>query len=209
MGVPSLGVYLSFASAGAPSDPMGPYDEIVVRGARIVGDRSGLGQVIAVRGSKGEWLDADGTNPTAVPNDPNAGLEVRAGSGVMVRFLSDDVEGLALVPEIGPFALIEVETHVVRADRKTLAVRLARAAPWQLTDGAGSAFQGRTKDALVFVAASNGKPIETPAFRTEAAPPPTPRPATPVEEREPSVWVDRVRPEREIYISRPDVPRKR
>ncbi|TME26133.1 MAG: hypothetical protein E6I64_10145 [Chloroflexi bacterium] len=136
-----VGVYLSFATAREPMDPMGPYDEIVVRGARVVGETSGLGQVIAVRGSKGEWLDAEGTSPSGILADPNAGLEVRAEPGVIVRFLTDDVEGLAVVPEIGPFALIEVETHTVRADRKTLAVRLGRAAPWQLTDAAGPGSQ--------------------------------------------------------------------
>ena len=204
-----VGVYLSFATAREPMDPMGPYDEIVVRGARVVGETSGLGQVIAVRGSKGEWLDAEGTSPSGILADPNAGLEVRAEPGVIVRFLTDDVEGLAVVPEIGPFALIEVETHTVRADRKTLAVRLGRAAPWQLTDAAGPAFQGRTKDALVFVAVANGKTIAAPAFMPKAEPAPLTRPAAPSAEREPSVWVDRVKQDREIYISRPDGPRKR
>ena len=203
-----VGVYLSFATAREPMDPMGPYDEIVVRGARVVGETSGLGQVIAVRGSKGEWLDAEGTSPSGILADPNAGLEVRAEPGVIVRFLTDDVEGLAVVPEIGPFALIEVETHTVRADRKTLAVRLGRAAPWQLTDAAGPAFQGRTKDALVFVATPNGKTIAAPAFTPKAERAPLTRPTAP-EEREPSVWVDRVKQDREIYISRPDGPRKR
>ena len=80
-----VGVYLSFATAREPMDPMGPYDEIVVRGARVVGETSGLGQVIAVRGSKGEWLDAEGTSPSGILADPNAGLEVRAEPGVIVR----------------------------------------------------------------------------------------------------------------------------
>src|SRR6266568_1463104 len=117
--VMAAGVYLAFEGGPDASAPdgagIGPYDEIVLRGARAVGEREGLGKVI------------------------------------LLRFADDEVAGQPAVPDLGPFAVVVVGTHQVRGDAETLAVRVSRISPWQLTDRAGTGFQGAMKQAIVFI----------------------------------------------------------
>lgn len=225
MSVATVGVYLAFNGGPDASDPdrpgIGPYDEIVLRGARAVGERDGLGKVIALRSSAGSWRDADTSSAESDRGEDGRGdLRISAGpQDVVVRFSDDAVAGHAAVPDLGPFAVVVVGTHDVRGDEDTLAVRVSRVAPWQLTDKAGPGFQGAMKDALVF--APSGRPAASRA-RPSAAPvaPPTPRPQSPetppatngtpadaVDDDAPSVWVDRAKIAPNIYISRPDKKR--
>jgi hypothetical protein len=222
MAVAAAGVYLAFdggPDASAPDGPgIGPYDEIVLRGARAVGERDGLGKVIALRSSAGSWRDAE---TSLAESDAAKGghgdLRISAGADkVVLRFSDDEVAGHAAVPDLGPYATIVVGTHEVRGDEDTLAVRVSRISPWQLTDRAGSGFQGATKDALVFVAStrsttSQSRPSavtqdvstsrpETPALEPSGSGKPT----TFADDAEPSVWIDRAKLEPNIYISRPD-----
>ncbi|HYV22177.1 MAG TPA: hypothetical protein VEN31_05945 [Candidatus Bathyarchaeia archaeon] len=227
MAVTATGVYLAFDGgpdrSRADDAGIGPYDEIVLRGARAVGERAGLGKVIALRSSAGSWRDADssssGSDQTSGTRHGN--LRISAGNaGILVRFSDDEVAGQVPVPDLGPFAQVLVGTHEVRGDEETLAVRVSRISPWQMTDKAGPEFQGAIREALVFVASGHSfgnRPRqavvtgEPPPSRAESPKADVPKPANapaPVDdEAGPSVWVDRVRTAPKIYISRPDPKR--
>ena len=233
MAVATTGVYLAFdggPDASGPDGPgIGPYDEIVLRGARAVGERAGLGRIIALRSSTGRWRDAETESSSAVSEQHEIGrVDLRFSAGeddVVVRFSDDEVAGQSSVPDLGPFAVVVVGTHEVRADEEALAVRVSHISPWQLTDRAGASHQGTMKDALVFAAtrrpaSSQPRPIAAarksarsrrdsvaaaapggPAAPLEAVPDAA---VAPAEDPAPSVWVDRAKPAPNIYISRPD-----
>jgi hypothetical protein len=217
----AAGVYLAFDGGPDASGPdaqgLGPFDEIVLRGARAVGEREGLGKVIALRSAAGSWRDAEtSASESDQVEDGRGELRISAGnSGVVVRFSSDEVAGHAAVPDLGPFGAVVVGTHQVRGDDDTLAVRVSRISPWQLTERAGSGFQGAMKEALVFVAADRSAASQPgPSAMTNAIPEPRPEssevrapngnPAPDADDPEPSVWVDRAKVTPNIYISRPD-----
>jgi hypothetical protein len=232
--VVATGVYLAFdggPDASGPDDPgIGPYDEIVLRGARAVGDRAGAGRVIALRSSAGSWRDAESSSSESDQAAIGRGdLRVSAGDGeVVIRFSSDEVAGHTSVPDLGPFAVVVVGTHELRGDEDTLAVRVSRISPWQLTDKAGAGFQGTMKDAIIFVPTGQAaatqprrsaaiseprrSPPESPKGVTPdgvgapgvAAPEEVEAPAAAADDPAPSVWVDRVKAAPTIYISRPD-----
>ena len=218
MAVAAAGVYLAFDGGPDASVPggtgIGPYDEIVLRGARAVGERGGFGKVVALRSAAGSWRDADSSSSGRDQAETGRGdLRISGGgSQVLVRFSDDEVAGQAAVPDLGPFAAVVVGTHELRGDEETLAVRVSRISPWQLTDRAGAGFQGATKEALVFVAAGGAasvQPKQIPATVAPGRSQPVPTPAaTPAaEDPEPSVWVDRKKVAPNIYISRPDPKR--
>lgn len=218
MAVIAAGVYLAFDGGPDSSGPtgagIGPYEEIVLRGARAIGERDGLGKVIALRSAAGSWRDAESSSSGSdQPETGRGDLRVSAGEGaVLVRFADDEVAGHAKVPDLGPFAAVIVGTHEVRGDEQTLAVRVSRISPWQLTDQAGSGLQGATMEAVVFVAGGRSAPYPrqtaaTSGARQEQPAPRPPQPAPASEETEPSVWVDRVKAAPDIYISRPDKKR--
>lgn len=208
----AAGVYLAFDGGPDASGPggagIGPYDEIVLRGARAVGERAGLGKVIALRSAAGSWRDAESSSSESDQVESGRGdLRISAGEGeVLVRFSDDQVAGHTAVPDLGPFAAVVIGTHEVQADEEILAVRVSRISPWQLTDRAGSGFQGATKEALVFVATGHSASVQPPRVVATPEPRPSqpaPSPAPAVEDPEPSVWVDRVKTAPNIYISRP------
>ena len=214
----AAGVYLAFDGGPDASGPggagIGPYDEIVLRGARAVGERDGLGKVIALRSAAGSWRDAESASSGSDQVETGRGdLRISGGDGaVVVRFSNDEVAGSTAVPDLGPFAAVIVGTHEVRGDEATLAVRVSRISPWQLTDRAGAGFQGAMKEALVFIAtgrSASSQPRQIAATPEPRAPQPAPAPAPApaVDDAEPSVWVDRVKTAPNIYISRPDKKR--
>ncbi len=209
----AAGVFLAFdggpdASSGRAG--IGPYDEIVLRGARAVGERGGFGKVIALRSAAGSWRDAESSSSQSDQVESGRGdLRISAGdSKVLVRFSDDEVAGQTSVPDLGPFAAVVVGTHEVHGDEETLAVRVSRISPWQLTDRAGAAFQGALKEALVFVA--GGRSVSSGPWEVAATPAPLPMKPAPTpapDDAEPSVWVDRAKIAPNIYISRPDKKR--
>ncbi len=218
------GVYLAFDGGPDASGPggtgLGPYDEIVLRGARAVGEREGLGKVIALRSAAGSWRDAESSSSGSDHVETGRGdLRISGGdSAVVLRFADDEVAGHTAVPDLGPFATVVVGTHEVRGDEQTLAVRVSRISPWQLTDRAGAGFQGAMKEALVFVAkghAASSQPraiVVAPEPRAAQPKPADPKPAEPkpapvMDDPEPKVWVDRKKIAPNIYISRPDPKR--
>ena len=221
MAVIAAGVYLAFDGGPDASAPdgrgIGPYDEIVLRGARAVGERDGLGKIIALRSAAGSWRDAETSAAESDEVEIGRGdLRVSAGrEDVVVRFSDDEVAGHASVPDLGPFKIVVIGTYDVRGDDKTLAVRVSRIAPWQLTDAAGASFQGATKEALIF-AAGGGSAANQPRPIGAAAEPRPSQPKVPAatngagasldaaEDDAPSVWVDRAKIAPNIYISRPD-----
>jgi hypothetical protein len=207
------GVYLAFDGGPDASGPggtgIGPFDEIVLRGARAVGERDGLGKVIALRSAAGSWRDAESSSSGSDQVETGRGdLRISGGeSAVVLRFADDEVAGQTAVPDLGPFTAVVVGTHEVRGDEQTLAVRVSRISPWQLTDRAGAGFQGAMKEALVFVAKGRAGSTQPRAIVAISAPEPTSTEATPtppVDDPEPSVWVDRAKIAPNIYISRPD-----
>ena len=221
MAVATGGVYLAFDGGPDASGPdgqgIGPYDEIVLRGARAVGERGGFGKIIALRSAAGSWRDAETSAAESDRVEPGRGdLRVSADDGqVVVRFGDDEVIGAVAVPDLGPFAVVVVGTHEVRGDGETLAVRVSRISPWQLTDRAGASFQGTSKDALVFVATGSAasfqprRSAETTAAPSQAKEPGARDPSrvndpATTEDDAPSVWVDRAKAAPNIYISRPD-----
>jgi hypothetical protein len=227
VGVMAAGVYLAFEGGPDASGPggagIGPYDEIVLRGARAVGERDGLGKVIALRSAAGSWRDAESSSSGSDQVETGRGdIRISGGDGrVVVRFSDDELAGQQAVPDLGPFSVVTVGTHEVRGDADTLAVRVSRISPWQLTDRAGAGFQGAMKEALVFVATgrsalSQPRPVSAtpqprPAQPGPAQPAPASQPAPAAspapEDAPPSVWVDRVKTAPNIYISRPDKKR--
>src|SRR5216117_3567615 len=113
----TAGVYLAFDGGPDASHPggagIGPYDEIVLRGARAVGERGGFGKVIALRSAAGSWRDAESSSSGSDHVDSGrGGLRISGGGGnVLVRFSDDEVAGHTTVPDLGPFSAIVVGAH--------------------------------------------------------------------------------------------------
>ena len=183
-----------------------------------MGERDGLGKVIALRSSAGSWRDAEtSAAETDRVEDGRGDLRISAGSdAVVVRFSDDQVAGHPAVPDLGPFAVVVVGTHDVRGDEDTLAVRVSRASPWQLTDKAGSGFQGTMKERVLPTATLRASrpraaaPVALPQPRPQSPETPPTNNGTPTDSADdpaPSVWVDRATIAPNIYVSRPDKKR--
>jgi hypothetical protein len=207
---PELGLYLTLYDEGRPGDrdrgAVGPFDELTVRSARVVGERGQFGRIIAAHGADGGWLGVDAEVQRSLGTEPTGGklshIRVRAQDAkVFLRLFDDAPEREAAVPELGPFALVVIGTNDIGADGRTIAVRIAPTAPWLLTDLAGAGLQGAAKTVLTF------RPT-TSAARPLALQPSKQSDPWPSEQPPPSVWVDRVRSAPDIYISRPGASKK-
>ena len=226
VGTPELGLYLTLYDQGRPDDrdrsAVGPFDELTVRSARIVGESGRFSRFIAAHGPNGGWLGVDAEMQRSFATEPTGAklnhIRVRAHEAQVFLRLSDDAPGAsASVPELGPFDVVVIGTNDVGADGRTIAVRVSPTAPWLLTDLAGGSLQGIAKTVLTFRAATSATGPTArrsigPGSHAERPPVPTaqhsseqPDPSLP---EAPSVWVDRARAPSEIYISRPDVSKK-
>jgi hypothetical protein len=204
------GIYVTFYNEGDPAAPqrarIGPYDDVVIRGPRAVGGRAGVGQIVAARGSNGEWMGALAGQQSG--GDTRTHINVIAeGAELLVRFFDEETTEGTRASDFGPFRSVAVGVHDIRTDGNVLAVRVSRTAPWLLTDNAGK-LEGTAKAAIAFVTGAAVAHVATTARVAQPAPN-APSAKAPVEERAPGVWVDRVKPEREIYVSRPDTPPRR
>ncbi len=204
---------------GIAAIALGPFDEIAIRSARVVGERAQLGMVIAAHGTNGRWRGADPELQQAL--EAGRGDATRShirvhteGVDLFVRLYDDEPERSSAIAEIGPFSVVDAGTYELRADALIIAVRVSSMAPWLLTNGAGADLEGVSKKVLGVraSAAAPGRVIQPPASVEPIGPTelarPVVAPAAVVESATPLVWVERVRPAPEIYISRPDVPRK-
>jgi hypothetical protein len=213
VGTPERGVYLTFCDEDARSRDLptvGPYDEVVIRGARVVAERDHLDRMIAAHASNGRWLEAEAQSIPSYGVDAadatRGNIRIAGGEDdVSLRFFDDDA-GSPEAPTQGPFVTVVIGPHEIRADDGVLAVRISPMSPWLLTDRAGAAVQGVAKTAIAVTASAATSPRIRPEF--PRATPPTPEPPK-SEEPAPAVWVDRVRAPSEIYISRPDRSAKR
>src|SRR5438045_4834914 len=120
MAVAAAGIYLAFDGgpdgSKAEDAGIGPYDEIVLRGARAVGERGGFGKVIALRSAAGSWRDAESSSSGSDQADTGRGdLRISGSEGrVIMRFPDDEVAGPTAVPDLGPFRTVVVGSHEVR-----------------------------------------------------------------------------------------------
>jgi hypothetical protein len=197
---------------------LGPFDEIAIRSARVVGERAHLGMVIAAHGTNGRWRGADPELQRALEADggdaTRSHIRVHTeGVELFIRLYDDEPEHTLAIAELGPFSVVDAGTYELRADALIVAVRVSSMGPWLLTNSAGADLEGVSKKVLGLraSAAAPGRVIQPPVFHEPIQPTRPTRPVeapAPVVDSTPSVWVDRVRPAPEIYISRPDVPRK-
>jgi len=233
VGSPELGVYLTLYDDSQPDgeDPrLGPFDELTVRSARVVGERGELGRIVAAHGSKGGWLGVERESERSFASGstpPERGyMRVHAeDADVFIRLFDDAPEPSAAVPEFGPFGAVVIGTNDVRADGRTVAVRVSPTASWLLTDLAGAHVQGTAKAVLTLRPGPKVASATGPASWRSAGPSvhenghrdrlahysdekPDPSPVVSHQEPPPSKWVDRVRVRPDIYISRPNGPGK-
>ncbi len=206
----AVGLYATFhdeddtAQSAAPA--LGPFDELTIRSTRVVGERAEVGTVIAAHGANGRWRAADPELQRALAaagGDASRG-HIRAHTenrDMYVRAFDDDPEHSAALGELGPFSSVDIGTHALRADRLIVAVRVSSMAPWLLTDNAAAELGGVAKRVLTLRVGS-----ARPAASVESTGVRASSPAA-SEAAEPFVWVERVRPVPEIYISRPGVSR--
>jgi hypothetical protein len=122
-----------------------------------------------------------------------------------LRLVDDGRRQTAPVRDLGPFGAVVVGPHDLRADDRILAVRVSRKAQWMLTDLAGERLEGIPKDALAFVTAAGLAQTRAAELNNQQRLAPTAEAlAALADEPVPAVWMDRVHPARDIYVSRPN-----
>ena len=230
MGPPEFGLYLTLYDEDRPGDrdrsPLGPFDELTVRSARVVGERGRSGRLIAAHSPNGGWLGVDAELQHSFASGPAGArlglIRVRAQEArVCLRLFDDAPERSAPVPELGPFDAVVIGSNDIAADGRTIAVRVSPTASWLLTDLAGADLQGTAKAVVAFRAAASAtgptprwsdvpgsreeRSLEPTALHSSGKPDPLPVLSS---GPPPSVWVDRVRSRSEIYVSRPGVQKK-
>jgi hypothetical protein len=134
-------VFLTFyggALAAVDGQALGPFDDVVVRAAHVVGGPHGAERVIAFRGSDGRWLDAERTTDT--PHVPYSHLRLHSPDhDLMVRFFAEDKDDAspATQPETGPYFAVSVGPRDLRGDGELLADRVSSSAPWLALHASG------------------------------------------------------------------------
>src|SRR5258707_13085131 len=171
------GVYLQFFDEGESFEtelpPMGPFELLIIRHNRIIGDRENVEHDMLGSGSVERWLEAELELRRALGDEPGgvkrAHMRIRAPRGdIIVRFYDYAGDEAPKVPELGPFYAITVGKREVRADDKLLAMRSTDMSPWTLTDAIRPGIAGINKADFSVFALSARDP--------RAAPPPPPQP---------------------------------
>ncbi len=166
------GVYLQFFDEGESFDaelpPIGPFELLIVRHNRIIGDREHIEHDMLGSGSVERWLEAELELRRALGDEPGgvkrAQMRIRAPRGdIIVRFYDYAGDEAPKVPELGPFYAITVGKREVRADDKLLAIRSTDMSPWTLTDAVRPGIAGINK-------ADFSSPLRSPNLPLRRAP---------------------------------------
>ena len=215
------GVYLQFFDEGEPLEkelpPLGPFELLIIRHNRIIGDREQVEHDVLGVGSVERWLEAELELRRALGDEPGgarrAHMRIRAPRGdIIVRFYDYAGDEPPKVPELGPFYSLTVGKREVRADDKLLAIRATDMSPWTLTDQGRPGVAGINKADFSVFSLSAREPLSSarpapsaPAVHAPPVPPSAPPPVTaelapaaPQEE-----FVERRKVKREIYVARP------
>ena len=215
------GVYLQFFDEGESFDaelpPIGPFELLIIRHNRIIGDREHVEHDMLGSGSVERWLEAELELRRALGDEPGgvrrSQMRIRAPRGdIIVRFYDYAGDEAPKVPELGPFYAITVGKREVRADDKLLAIRSTDMSPWTLTDAVRPGIAGINKaDFSVFsLSARDPRPAAPPPAAVAPAPAPlqrsepAPAPIASAIEGPPKAFVERRAVQREIYVARPD-----
>lgn len=219
------GVYLQFfdenESVGKELPPLGPFELLIIRHNRIIGDRERVEHDMMGLGSVERWLEAELELRRALGDEPGgvrrSHMRIRAPQGdIIVRFYDYGGDDPPKVPELGPFYSLTIGKRDVRADDKLLAIRATDMSPWTLTDAVRTGVAGINKaDFSVFsLSARDPRPARppdpAPAMRAAAGGPQAvaPAPSPIVSALAPrSEFVERRKVEREIYVVRPEQQR--
>ena len=227
------GVYLQFFDEGETADrelpPLGPFELLIVRHNRIIGDREAVEHDVLGAGSVERWLEAELELRRALGDEPGGTrrghMRIRAPRGdIIVRFYDYAGDEAPKVPELGPFYALVVGKREVRADDKLLAIRSTDMSPWTLTDAIRPGIAGINKaDFSVFsLSVRDPRAAPQPTAPRPLAPQAPPQGTTPVAVPAPPAapagpmlptattstpaepaFVERRKVQREIYVARP------
>ncbi len=226
------GVYLQFFDEDEPADrelpPLGPFELLIIRHNRIIGDREQVEHDTLGVGSVERWLEAELERRRALGDEPGGvrrgHMRIRAPRGdIIVRFYDYAGDEPPKVPELGPFYALTVGKREVRADDKLLAIRTTDMSPWTLTDQVRPGVAGINKaDFSVFSlsardpravipqapAAIPASPIAGPQTPSLLVPPPVADArAEPMVSAQPFEFTERRKLQREVYVARPQAQR--
>ena len=219
------GVYLQFFDEGEAADrelpPLGPFELLIIRHNRIIGDRENVEHDALGAGSVERWLEAELELRRALGDEPGgvrrSHMRIRAPRGdIIVRFYDYAGDEAPKVPELGPFYALVVGKREVRADDKLIAIRSTDLAPWTLTDAIRPGIAGINKaDFSIFSLSvrdprNASRPVAAePAVAPPVASPvvPSAAPPAPVADSGPAPvereFVERRKVQREVYVARP------
>lgn len=217
------GVYLQFFDEGESVEkalpPLGPFELLIIRHNRIIGDREQVEHDLMGLGSVERWLEAELELRRALGDEPGgvrrSHMRIRAPRGdIIVRFYDYAGDEAPKVPELGPFYALTIGKREVRADDKLLAIRTTDMSPWTLTDQVRPGIAGINKaDFSVFSLSARepraSAPPAPPAIKAPsdrpAAPPPMSAEHAYTGPQE--AFVERRKVLREVYVARPDPQR--
>ena len=184
------GVYVQFFDDGESAEkslpPLGPFELLIVRHNRIIGDREQVehdAHDMTAHGSVERWLEAELELRRALGDEPGGArrnhMRIRAPRGdIIVRFYDYTGDEPPKVPELGPFYSLTVGKREVRADDKLLAIRSTDMSPWTLTDQVRPGIAGINKSDFSVFSLSARDPVAStataPAVTPAVVPPPAP-----------------------------------
>jgi hypothetical protein len=136
-----------FIAKDAPA--LGPFDDLVIRSARVVGGPAAASRIVAFRGSDGRWLEAAVEERREVASDSpyarHSHLRINSPEhDLMVRFFAEDRDEAPAKTgrELGPFFAVTIGPQELRADGELLADRSSAASAWVTHQAIG--LPGRT-----------------------------------------------------------------